>query len=337
MKKRLSVVVAALLAVSAFGVSQASAATEFGSGCAAELGGPGVSAISIKHGAANPLPAAAPVSGVITEWRFSLNLKDAEEEEFPPGEEEEIGALYRPTLQVYQGFGAGVYHMVGESFGTSIVNLKGTTTNSARVPVQAGDYLGLGGIALICESPDPADEIALRAGNSVVPGTYQFENKSELQVPVVAKIEPDVDGDGYGDETQDKCPQSAAYQTACPVVTIGSKPFVGKKAVTLYVATSLSAPVGVTATVSLGNGKKATLNAATKTVAPGTVTPFKLALTKTVTKALEELPTKQSLQLSIVASATNVTGSPSTRTSKVKLRGRAKPTHHKKDQKSQNK
>jgi hypothetical protein len=131
-------------------------------------------------------------------------------------------------------------------------------------------------------------------------------------------------------QTLDVCPQSAAYQTACPVVTINSKPIAGKKAVTLYVATSLSAPVGVTATVKLGKGKTATLTAASQTVAPGALAPFTLTLTKQVTKALKELPAKKVLQLSITAGATNVTGSPSTTTSTVKLPGQAKPVHPKK-------
>jgi hypothetical protein len=179
---------------------------------------------------------------------------------------------------------------------------------------------------LYCNTTDPKNSVSTFPGAPVLGASFTAEEPVvDAGVPIVAKIEPDVDGDGYGDETQDKCPQSALYQTACPVVTISSKPFVaGKKAVTLYVSTSLSAPVGVTATINLGKGKKAKLKAATQTVAPGSLTPFKLTLTKPVTKALGELSTKKSLKLSIVASATNITGAASTSTSSVKLKGQAK-------------
>ncbi len=34
-----------------------------------------------------------------------------------------------------------------------------------------------------------------------------------------ADVEPDVDGDGFGDETQDGCPGSASAQAACPDIT----------------------------------------------------------------------------------------------------------------------
>ncbi|HEY2477925.1 MAG TPA: hypothetical protein VGI17_04280 [Solirubrobacterales bacterium] len=152
---------------------------------------------------------------------------------------------------------------------------------------------------------------------------------SGAQVPVIAKIESDVDNDNAGDETQDKCPQSPLYQAPCPVVTINSKPVAGKTAVTLYVATSLSAPVGVTATVPLGQGKTATITAAPQTVAPGTLAPFRLTFTKQVRKALKKLPKRKALRMSITAGATNLNGAPTTTVSTVGLHGQEKPVHKK--------
>jgi hypothetical protein len=307
-------------------VSSASAATEFGSECTVNEIASGPSFVSISHGAGSPLPVAAPVSGVITEWKTTAKFG-----EIPPEAAAEFAVIYRQELQVYRPAGGNSYTLIGESLGGAL-NLNGTSSFPARIPVQAGDHLGLGGtlVTIFCEETgDPADMIGFTIGNPLVGSTREFGLEQEIQVPVVAKIEPDVDGDGYGDETQDKCPQSAAYQTPCPVVTISSLPTVGKKAVTLYVSTSLSAPVGVTATVALGKGKSAALTAPTQTVAPGSLAPFTLTLTPQVTKSLKALPTKKSLMLSITASATNVTGAPSTSTSTVKLKGEAKPVHHK--------
>jgi hypothetical protein len=329
MKKRLCLILtSAVVAGALIGASSASAATEFGSGCQGKGVEENSSIVSLAHGAGSPLPVAAPISGILTEWTLNTAFGAV-----PPEEEAVFSRFYRQTLNIYKPAGGTSYTVVAEAEGGNL-DFNGSATYPVRIPVQAGDLLGLSGaVALFCITGDPADKLGYHEGLVTGAGsTASFEEAVGFQLPVVARIEPDIDGDGYGDETQDKCPQSAAYQTACPVVTIGSKPLAGKKAVTLYVSTSLSAPVGVTATVPLGKGKKATLTAAAQTVAPGTLTPFKLTLTSQVTKALKELSTKKSLTLSITASATNVTGAPSTSTSTVKLKGLAKPVHKKKPQ-----
>jgi hypothetical protein len=294
--------------------------------------------IGTKHGASSPLPAAAPTSGVLTEWKTNVQFPGIE-----PAEEAFVGSLYRQTLEVFRSAGGSSYTLVSENPSIAPLNFHGITTNLVRIPIQAGDYIGLGGyVTFYCETADASDESAyLEVGEEeggegpiTLGSTRTFETATEVLPAVSARVEPDVDGDGYGDETQDKCPQSAAYQTACPVVTISSLPIVAKKAVTLHVATSLSAPVGVTANVALGKGKTATLTAPTQAVAAGVLTPFTLTLTPQVTKALKKLPTKKTLTMSIVASATNVTGSPSTTTSTVKLKGEAKPVKHQKKKKA---
>jgi hypothetical protein len=336
MKKCVFAVIVAALAVCGFaGVSSAAAATEIGNTCAGEEIIPD-SLISVSHGADVPLPVAAPISGVLTEWTVTSNLGSGG----TPSEELFLSRLARQTLNVYRPAGGKSYTLVAEAEGGPL-KLIGASTYLARIPVQAGDLLGLGaGFALYCQATEPADKIVYLEGQPALGSTTEFPNEEEeIGIPVKARIEPDVDGDGYGDETQDKCPQSAAYQTACPVVTISSLPTAGKKAVTLYISTSLSAPVGVTATVPLGKGKTATLTAAAQTVAPGTLAAFTLTLTPEVAKALKALPTKKSLTMSITASATNVTGSPSTSATTVKLPGQAKPKpkHHKNHKKSKGK
>jgi hypothetical protein len=336
MKKRLSAVLAMAFAVSAFvAAPSASAATEFGNSCAASSGLAKLTLASTKHGASDPQPVTAPISGVITEWKTNVQIASIK-----PEEEAIAGNLYKPVLNVFRAAGGSAYTLVGESPSVVPLSFHGITTNLSRVPVQAGDYLGLGGyLVFYCETKDAGDESAYLEDEPPVTlgSTQTFKMAPEILPAVSARVEPDVDGDGYGDETQDKCPQSAAYQTPCPVVTISSLPIVGKKAVTAYVATSLAAPVGVTATVALGKGKTATLTAPAQTVVAGVLTPFTLTLTAPVTKALKQLPTKKSLTMSITASATNVAGLPSTTASTVKLKGEAKAVHHKKKSKPKKK
>jgi hypothetical protein len=329
MKKRLSVALAIAVAATALvGANSASAATVFGSGCTANQITDGAVWVSTSHASTNPLPVVAPISGVITEWTVNTNIVIESEGKLAG----EFPRVLQQRLVVARAEGE-VFKVVGESSG-GLLNLKGSNTYTSRVPVQAGDYLGIAGspFAAWCDTKDPADTYAAATGGTPVGSTFRVERSTGLQVPIVARVEPDVDGDGYGDETQDQCPQSAAYQSPCPVVTVSSLSLAHPKAVTVYISSSLSAPITVGGTVKLGKGKTATLVAPGQTVAPGTLGRFNLALTKTVQKTLKALTTKKSLTLTITASATNVTGSPSTATSAVKLHGQKKQSKKPKKQ-----
>jgi hypothetical protein len=332
MKKRLSAAVLAVAVCAFAGTGPASAATVFGSDCAANSvageNAAGVIWVSTAH-PKTALPVTAPITGVITEWLVNTNIKVEQEGKLAG----EFPRIYQQRLLVLRGEGE-VFKVVGEATGGPL-NLMGTNTYLTRLPVQQGDYLGITGnpYTVSCETGDASDTFVDAIGGTPVGSTFKpLEQAAGLQVPVAARVEPDVDGDGYGDETQDKCPQSAAYQTPCPVVTISSLALTHPKTVTVYVASSLSAPVAVTGSVKLGKGRTATLSAPAKTVAPGMFGSFNLSLTKPVLKTLKELSTKKSLTLTISASATNVAGTPSTATSTLKLRGQKKPAHHKKAQ-----
>lgn len=313
--------VLAVAATALVGVGSAPAATVIGSGCTANQITDGAIWVSTGHAPANTMPVTAPTSGVITEWTVNTNIVIESEGKLAG----EFPRVLQQRLLVLQAEGE-LFKVVGEA-SSGPLNLKGNNTYNARVPIQAGDYLGIAGnpFTAWCDTKDPADTYAGTTGGTPVGSVFRVERSTGLQVPIAARIEPDVDGDGYGDETQDQCPQSAAYQTACPVVTVSSLSLPHPKAVTVYVSSSLSAPIAVTATVKLGKGKTTTLTSPGQTVAPGTLGRFNLALTKPVLKTLAALTTKKSLTLTITASATNVTGSPSTATSTVKLRGQKKP------------
>jgi hypothetical protein len=323
MKKRLTVVVVAMLAIGAsIGTASASAATEFGSGCAAGTYF-SVGEISTSHGSTSPLPLAAPMNGVITEWKVNVGSLELLEEEPPP-------PLYQ-ELYVLQSAGPNHYKVVGKA-DSGFVAINTVNAWPTRVPVQKGDLLGLGGgHTLACEAPESTDVTVDFRGLPPVGEVIETGKPYEkFQVPVTAKIEPDVDSDGYGDETQDKCPQSAAYQGPCPTVTINALPIIEGKAVTVHVAASISTPVEVTATVPLGKGKSATLKAANQVVGPGALAAFALKLTPKIEKAVAA---KGTLTMKITASATNVTGAPSTANSTIRLGADAGPVHHRKKKK----
>lgn len=328
MKKLLSLaLVTAAAATTILGVSPASAATVFGSDCTAnqspEEGVGGVWVSTAHPGIA--LPVTAPISGVITEWTVKSNLKVGSEGKLAG----EFPRMYQQRLLVLRHEGE-YFKVIAEAAGGPL-NLAGANTYLTRLPVGQGDFLGLAGnpFPVLCKTENEADTFVDTVGGTPVGSSFKpLESAKGLQVPVVARIEPDVDGDGYGDETQDQCPQSAAYQTPCPVVTVSSLSLSHAKAVTVYVASSLPAPITVGGTVNLGKGKKATLRAPARTVSPGMLGSFRLVFTKPVRKTLTALTPKKSLTLTVSASATNVTGSVSTATSKLGLRGRRKAVHH---------
>jgi hypothetical protein len=324
MKKLLSAALAmAIVATTFVGVSSASAATLFGSGCAANqtLEGEAVGGVwvSTAHPSA-AFPVSAPISGVITEWTINSNLKVLTEGEFP--------RMYQQRLVVVRSEGE-TFKVVGEAPGGPL-NLTGTSTYLTRLPVQQGDLLGIAGnpFTIFCNTGDEADTFVYTVGGTPVGSSFKpIASAKGLQVPITARVEPDVDGDGYGDETQDQCPQSAAYQSPCPVVAVSSLSLTHPKAVTVYVSSSLSAPVAVSGTVKIGKGKSATLKAPGQTVTPGALARFNLAFTKPVLRTLKALTTKKLLTVTVSASATNVAGSVSTATSQLKLRGQRKTVH----------
>jgi hypothetical protein len=138
----------------------------------------------------------SPIDGVVVQWtaRFSSSSP----------------ADVRLRVLHPDPANAGDY-IVAASSGFATVSADGVKTADVRVPIKAGDHFALdlpptalsigyvtttGGTAKFF-SPEPAD------GGSFTPLAVGDTNKELL---LNAVVEPDVDGDGYGDESQDACP-----------------------------------------------------------------------------------------------------------------------------------
>jgi uncharacterized repeat protein (TIGR01451 family) len=83
------------------------------------------------------------------------------------------------------------------------------------MPVKAGDIIGAdsGGNAMLFATSTTTDVQTFSPQlNSFAHSPSKRLNRELL---VNADIEPDADGDGYGDETQDLCPDDASRHTAC--------------------------------------------------------------------------------------------------------------------------
>ena len=155
---------------------------------------------------------AAPSGGVVVRWRvlngepgpYTLRVVS-----FLP---ESSGGMYRTYRVLHSSATESVTAPAGPLFSK-------ISSFPTRLPIPAGAYLGLGkpslhnfgfqasgGSATYSQVANVGDGLA--ASGETHNGTFLYD----------ADIEPDVDGDGYGDVTQDSCPTSAAiHEGPCPV------------------------------------------------------------------------------------------------------------------------
>lgn len=147
----------------------------------------------------------------------------------------------------------------------SIAVMAGTNTVALRVAVAAGDVLGM-------YTPDGADcgvaggsaDVFQPVGGDPAVGADITPNGSApATIAVSANFEPDVDKDGFGDETEDSCPTDPAIHTG-PCITDLS-------ATQSVTPTTIGIGDVAVATVTLANGSTGLAQGVTATakVTPG--------------------------------------------------------------------
>lgn len=314
--KFFGVLATTLLAFAAFGSVSASAATEVGNPCTADELTSGVTFASLASG--GPVPAKVPSPGVITSWTLRQEVTT-----LPPN--------FLQALKVFRSTGAPTqYQVIGES-APSPVTL-GANTFSTRIPVSADDFLGASGTyegtvySFYCITGNPADRFAYFLGSPTQGSTVNsLIEAEEVQAAVSANVEPDADNDGFGDETQDSCPQSASTQAPCPVAALSASAVVRKGLATILITSNVQVPVTVAGKVKLGKGKKANLNGGTQVVVPGTIAKFTVLFPARLKEALKRLSRKRFLQLALTATAPNIAAGPTVQNVNAKAKGQKKP------------
>ena len=321
-------VLGVLMAVALMAAPAASAAIEVGDQCSANVAEGPYSMFPEGTATAGPLPLATPVSGVVTSWKVNSA--------FPETVPERL-AVFRATGS------AGTFQVVGESDEGSVG--PGSNVFPTRIPVQAGDRMGLVAVTLdspaYCFTGDSGDLAWFFNGSVGAGSTHLFAAGNGVRVPVVVVIEPDKDGDGYGDETQDKCPQSAAYQGPCPTIALEAFPIVLKRSVLVLVSASETSSVQIfgqvgwkprhkggalaSKTTKPGDHKSTGvvvgLSGGTQTVSPGQVARFNVKLPNAVKRQLRQVPAGKSLKGTITARTTDLAGRVTDRTVNIRLRG----------------
>lgn len=107
-------------------------------------------------------------------------------------------------------------------------------TFAVRVPIRTGQKLGIGfsatNMACATAADFAGDSTLVKASfdpdtsrTFVADGTLSSAGHT-FRPNISAVLEPDVDKDGYGDVTQDGCPQSAHLTVACPDTKITKRP-----------------------------------------------------------------------------------------------------------------
>jgi hypothetical protein len=313
----------------------AAAAVTVGNGCVADSWLPLSSAVAMADDPSDPYQYPVPGNGVITGWSVRNTYT-----EFPA----------KQQLKVFRGAAAAKeLTVVGESDFEDI----GTGLNSfpTRVPVQAGDLIGLAGVfalpsasytgSLLCRETKVGDVLGAVEGNPPVGATEPLVyDETEFADPATVTVEPDADGDGYGDETQDGCPTDPSTHGACPAppsapapaspappaaapatpVTLGTSAAVKKGRVIVTVTASAATEVTVSPDFGYGKSPRRRLTPKTGTVAPGSLARFTFGIPAPTRESLRNLPRDQWLTLTI---ATSTPGSV-TKYLTVKVHGRGR-------------
>jgi hypothetical protein len=188
-----------------------------------------------------------------------------------------------------------------------------------RIPVKAGDLFALRGTieTFLCRGVVGVTS-GLHEGPTPVGSSYEFRIETGLGVPLGVTIEPDEDGDGYGDRTQDRCTRVSTTQNGCPAVKLRiEKAFVRARSILLRVTVATKAKVGVVGTVPYprrlpGRDKDVpvtvieAIGSGEKTVQPGSTARIGIRLSEALQRHLKERT--RPLEVDLTVHATSVAG-----------------------------
>jgi hypothetical protein len=234
-------------------------------------------------------------------------------------------------LVVFEPVGNGAYRKVAES---KLETLSaGTNSFAARIPVKGGESVGLFGPqgTLACngeaEKFEQTSAVSLRSeGSAPLGGSLTFAIENGLGTPLRSGVEPDNDGDGYGDYSQDRCDETASRGSDCPIGVQIGRTTVKERAILVRVTPAKWARIdvggqvlwkadGLLVGVDLDGGKK-------KRVRGGRTAVFRVPLPPPVLRQLEHRSPDQSMIARIGAFVTDRDGWESDRSRRVAMWGR---------------
>jgi hypothetical protein len=318
MHRRLATAIAVAAALFLLTASDASAQEETGKSCVADASAPNRTVIGFDPGQIFPVPLYELQARVITGWKVRV----------APG----TGPLAQ-QLVTFRQVGEEEDRKTGESAVETLS--EGTNEFPTRLPITGfHPHVGLHGPVETLYCGEEKEMLAgVVEGQFGIGETRHYKVEVGIGAPVTVTVEPDRDGDGYGDLTQDACPQSAAFQVACPPVTLSSHAVAKRRFILLRVVASSEAQVHVYGQVSWGfkpkpgghagqrTGLVVGLSGGTKNVAPGKVALFKIPFSKPIMRRLGRLSPRESLKAMVTISAKDLAGRVTYRKLTVILKG----------------
>jgi hypothetical protein len=199
-RKHLAAVASVSIVAAVGGPSVASASVTIGGDMAA-AGTPiecGAAACEVAQLALAGAQTQVPFDGVVVRWRVN-------------------GASGPLALRVLRP--VGFHHTFVSTSALGTPASTGVATFTTRQSIRAGDHVGI--------EVGPASQVSLTQpspmGGTAAAWLATPDGSTAAPVATVdgvfaynADVEPDADGDGFGDETQDQCPANASTQGACP-------------------------------------------------------------------------------------------------------------------------
>lgn len=274
-----------------FAATTASAATNLGSTCvaSASLGASGNAVqASVATGGVNYV---VPSAGVITKWGANVVP-------YPGG--------ITGRLTVVNESPAGTY-TVRDASGTQPIN-SGNNIFDVRIPVSAGEQIGTFGALgiLVCPTGNAGDVTNYLVGPVGDPGTV-FSGTTPAgsnHLALHATLEPDVDGDGFGDETQDFCPQSASFQIVCPTPVIKRFIVPGASSLRVLLTTTVTGPVTLSGTAKVPKigkkkGKTIKFKAVKRTITAGDLGNINIKYPSALKSAIKAAPKSAKIKIDL--------------------------------------
>jgi hypothetical protein len=224
LKRRLTILVLAATAAMLLVPALAQAATNFGSRLNHDPANSGECAtfdgtctlVSFIHPSdpnGDPYAGGAPVDGVITKFRIRAYITtEAQQVTFRVADITRDAGDDSTALATAAGSGPTVTLGVNEdALEAPIQEFAG------RVPVKKGQHLAIdAGKYVQATVNDSGDKFSYVYSPPLVDGSgARGSTEATGELLVAATIEPDADGDGFGDETQDQCPSQATTQGPC--------------------------------------------------------------------------------------------------------------------------
>jgi hypothetical protein len=206
MKRRMTLTAGIALCWAAFAAQPATAATTIG------FVAPGSPPVAEGDAVAfSPTPAyAVPTDGVITAWSVNTGAS-------PDTAAYVALKLFELSTDPVSG------DLTARVIATSkpFFPTEGVQTHFTRIPVQGGEQIGLRSPESWLRFPSGAESSACGAKDTGPLGAVYVEGQSltcasGVAANVSATLEPDGDGDGFGDETQDRCLGVKGRATGCP-------------------------------------------------------------------------------------------------------------------------